>query len=483
MWERPGDVTRQPIAYGFGTALVLFVARPLWAMRVELGLLASVVGVWVGIAGLASAAGLPSLTASLVVVAGLVGLSACERSRNVVQRTLHHASVRRSFDRACRYALVVSPNDRTPQPKSIRSTPAGEELVVQMPPGLSTLPLVDACEVLAANLGVREVRVARDADRADRATVSIFRRDPLGVSQPVAWPWMAKATGSNSVSSSVSIWDPIPVGVDELGEVVTISLPERNVLVAGEPGSGKSVSTSMLVAAAALDPGCDLYLFDGKQVELSVWAPCASVFVGPSHAQAISTLETLQREMDRRYSVLLAGGARKLSRDGEMRPVVVVFDELAYFLTMGDRTETKDFERRMRDLVARGRAAGIITIAATQRPSHDIVPTSLRELFGFRWAHRCTTPQGSDIILGSGWASRGFSASSIDAAARGVGLLLVEGGEPQRLRSYCLSDEDLVVLAERARQLRHPAENAPPASEDTCPAPAGIEESGSADAA
>jgi hypothetical protein len=57
-------------------------------------------------------------------------------------------------------------------------------------------------------------------------------------------------------------------------------------------------------------------------------------------------------------------------------------------------------------------------------------------------------------ILGGGWASAGFSASSIDAAHRGVGFLLHEGGQPVRLRTFYLADDDLGRLARRAEELR-----------------------------
>jgi hypothetical protein len=87
----------------------------------------------------------------------------------------------------------------------------------------------------------------------------------------------------------------------------------------------------------------------------------------------------------------------------------------------------------------------------------DVVPTFLRDLFGFRWALRYSTPQASDTILGSGWASQGYSATTIDPATRGVGLLLQEGGVPVRLRSCYLNDLDLADLARRAEQLRRPA--------------------------
>jgi hypothetical protein len=83
-----------------------------------------------------------------------------------------------------------------------------------------------------------------------------------------------------------------------------------------------------------------------------------------------------------------------------------------------------------------------------------VVPTYLRDLFGFRWALRCSTPEASDTILGRGWASQGHSAAQIDPTARGVGLLLQEGGVPVRLRSCYLNDLDLAELARRAEALR-----------------------------
>jgi S-DNA-T family DNA segregation ATPase FtsK/SpoIIIE len=91
-----------------------------------------------------------------------------------------------------------------------------------------------------------------------------------------------------------------------------------------------------------------------------------------------------------------------------------------------------------------------------------VVPTYLRDLFGFRWALRCSTPDASDTILGRGWAAQGYSAAQVDATARGVGLLLQEGGVPVRLRACYLDDLELAELARRAEALRRPAKQDAP---------------------
>jgi len=56
---------------------------------------------------------------------------------------------------------------------------------------------------------------------------------------------------------------------------------------------------------------------------------------------------------------------------------VVVCDELASYLHVGERKARAEFAELMRDLVARGRAAGLVVLAATQKPSMDIVPSAL----------------------------------------------------------------------------------------------------------
>jgi hypothetical protein len=57
--------------------------------------------------------------------------------------------------------------------------------------------------------------------------------------------------------------------VDEDGSEVTVTLPERNLLLGGEPGAGKSNVLQLLVAVGALDPLVRLTLFDPELVELA----------------------------------------------------------------------------------------------------------------------------------------------------------------------------------------------------------------------
>jgi DNA segregation ATPase FtsK/SpoIIIE, S-DNA-T family len=228
--------------------------------------------------------------------------------------------------------------------------------------------------------------------------VVILRHDPLADPAPIPWPLVN--------AGQCSLWQPIPVGEDEDGNQVELLLPERNLLLGAEPGGGKSTVAQLLIAAAALDASAKLVLFDPKLVELSVWQGCADRLVGPNIEAAIDVLKGLIAELDDRYLTLLANRARKVAPGDGLPLYLVVIAELAYFTNGPDRKASAAFSVLLRDFVARGRAAGMVTIATTQKPSADVVPTFLRDLFGFRWVLRCSTPEASDTILGRGWAAR-----------------------------------------------------------------------------
>lgn len=268
-------------------------------------------------------------------------------------------------------------------------------------------------------------------------------------------PTAVEYAGSVPVGPMLSIFDPVYVGKDEFGDQVYVPLIYRNMLIGGEPGGGKSSLLSTLIAHAALASDVRLCLLDGKQVELGLWSDCADVFVGPDLNHAIATLRRLQTVMDNRYRYLLTHRRRKIARDDGMNAIVCAIDELALFsATLGSKLEQEEFVALTRDLVARGRAVGIIVIAATQRPSVDIIPTSLRDIFSWRFATRCTTEASSDIILGRGWAEAGYNAARIAPEDQGVGLLLAEGGFPRLVKAAYLTDSDIERVARYACWIR-----------------------------
>lgn len=228
-----------------------------------------------------------------------------------------------------------------------------------------------------------------------------------------------------------------------------------NVLIGGGPESGKSVAVQTLIAGMVLDPDTDAVLIDGKHgVELASWEKVAHGGIRADIDDGISGLEWARERMEERYGYLSACGARKIVRGMGYGLLGVVIDELAAFTLHPDKKARERFLVPLHELAARGRAAAVRLVAATQKPGSDVVPTYIRDLFDTRLALRCSTRDASDTVLGAGWAARGYDASTIPMGASGVGYLLSGASAPVRIKGAYLSDTQLSELAAYAADLR-----------------------------
>ncbi|MGW0481181.1 FtsK/SpoIIIE domain-containing protein [Nonomuraea sp. NPDC003214] len=228
-----------------------------------------------------------------------------------------------------------------------------------------------------------------------------------------------------------------------------------HLLIGGAPEAGKSVALHSVVAGLMLDPDTDAVMIDGKEgVELAVWEKVAHGGIRREIDDATAGLSWARAQMDERYALMSASGLRKITPGMGHGPLLVVIDELAAFTLHPDKKKRAAFLDGLHDLGARGRAAAVRVIAATQKPGSDVIPTYIRDLFDTRWALRCSTREASDTVLGSGWAARGVDASTIPLGSAGVGYLLAGASGPVRVKGFYLSDERLSDLAAYAANLR-----------------------------
>lgn len=105
-----------------------------------------------------------------------------------------------------------------------------------------------------------------------------------------------------------------------------------------------------------------------------------------------------------RYSDMKAIRTRKLVEynakvaKADRKPwIVIVLDEYADLTS--DPDEKKQIEALLKRLTQKARAAGIHVIAATQRPSADVISTTIRSNFPAQLALRVKTATDSRIIL------------------------------------------------------------------------------------
>ncbi|MFF4653698.1 FtsK/SpoIIIE domain-containing protein [Streptomyces sp. NPDC001380] len=365
----------------------------------------------------------------------------------------------RMLDAAFRAAKVIGDGESLRLVTPCMRDVAAWTVTVDLPAGRTAAKAAAAADALAAALGVEAAQV--HLSRAGRAG-----RLHLWVSDDL--PFTGKVAPGPLLSRDrpTSLWEQVAIGVTVRGDRYSMSLVERSLLVGGEPGAGKSASANAVLLGAALDPTVILSLADGKGGgDLEDYAPLATRYEGAADPEALyALLQDVLADMGSRYALLKSLGARKVTaalaaEHPELRLHLLWIDELMYYTT--DEEWGRKIVAALRNIVSRGRAAGIITGAATQKPGADVVPSSLRDLLSIRWALRCTTPQASDTILGQGRAAAGYTATLIEPQMRGAGWLLSEGAEPVMVRSDYYDDGQVRALLQRARIWREAAGTLP----------------------
>jgi S-DNA-T family DNA segregation ATPase FtsK/SpoIIIE len=272
---------------------------------------------------------------------------------------------------------------------------------------------------------------------------------------------------------------PIALGRDLEGKPVVADLAKMpHLLIAGATGTGKSVTINTVITSLIYrHPPRDLRLLmvDPKMVELSMYnvLPHLRHKVVTNNHDAASVLKWAVFEMNRRYELLQANGARNLAdfnrKVGEGKPlrnpsrpkptlvtisaeapdtpaeppaeetytegvlpmIVIVIDELADLMM----TVQAEVETPLAMLAQKARAIGIHLILATQRPSVNVITGLIKANFPSRIAFRVASKVDSRTILDQNGAEA--------LLGNGDMLFLPPGkSEPMRLQGAYISTEE-----------------------------------------
>lgn len=171
-------------------------------------------------------------------------------------------------------------------------------------------------------------------------------------------------------------------------------LEQPHLLVAGCSGSGKSVLLNGIIYTALYkDPGSlQFVLIDPKRTELIDYKHLPHTLKYASEpAEMTATLKWCVDEMERRYKAM----QKKHMKKHNGSHIYIFIDEFADLMTT-QKKETLPLLQRIAQL---GRAANIHLIAATQRPTKDIVNGQIKVNMDSRIALRCPTAQDSRNII------------------------------------------------------------------------------------
>ena len=314
-------------------------------------------------------------------------------------------------------------------------------LHVQLQAGTTVDDLEKNAEHIAASLRAGAVRVVRNPADASRVDIKVIVGSPLSGR---VLPWLGDFDVRTDAFARLSF------GVGEEGDIIRETLYEHNMFVAGEPAAGKTSLLRNIIADVVRDPMSKVYISDAKGVDFGQFRPLCAGYAGPDPDEFLNVATQVRDKMMARYAWLAASGLRKLPLNSSKGLVLFVADKIGATLT---GKQGKEAAELVRDILQRGRAAGVVTVLSTQRPGSDTFPTSIRDLVGFRIAFRTPTRDASDIALGAGWASQGFDASKIAIADRGVGYFLGEGGLPRLFRSFYMDDQTEAAVIASALKL------------------------------
>ncbi len=259
------------------------------------------------------------------------------------------------------------------------------------------------------------------------------------------------------------------------GEPVMADLAKMpHLLIAGTTGSGKSVALNTMILSLLyrMPPQhCRMIMIDPKMLELSVYDNIphllAPVVIDPK--KAVVALKWAVREMEQRYSKMAKIGVRgveafnervKAARDKnevlkrtvqtgfdretgkpiyedevlELEPmpfIVVVVDEMADLMMISG----KEIEGAVQRLAQMARAAGIHLIAATQRPSVDVITGTIKANFPTRISFQVTSKIDSRTILGEQGAEQ--------LLGQGDMLYMMAGGRIRRVHGPFVTDSEV----------------------------------------
>jgi len=231
----------------------------------------------------------------------------------------------------------------------------------------------------------------------------------------------------------------LPIGIDGWGNEVWHNLGSEgfpHLLVGGATGSGKSNALNCYLVSLCsrhTPEQLRLWLVDLKRVELADYVSLAHcVQVAKEEGDVAPLLDALRAEMERRFQALEEGHVRHVDRLPRFAPphLLLVVDELAA-VALG--REGKENIVRLERLAQLGRSAGIHLILATQRPSVDVCPGSLKANLPARVGLAMATMQDSRVILDQN------GAEELTPPGQAI---LVRGVETLKVMSPYLPDDE-----------------------------------------
>ncbi len=228
-----------------------------------------------------------------------------------------------------------------------------------------------------------------------------------------------------------------------------------HTLIAGETGSGKGVLVQSLlldICATNSPESARIRMIDPKAGIDFPWLrnmPHLDGELITDRDQAVTALEELVAEMERRNHLLAEAGVTKLDQFNrkvppeERLPRIWLFhDELADWMMISDYRDAVELNANR--LGVKARAAGINLILVTQRPDKDALPMQLRANLTNRLVLKVADKRNSILVLDEPGAERLLGRGHLAAKLSGEGKIILA-------QVPFIHEDEIFDLAEKIR--------------------------------
>lgn len=199
-----------------------------------------------------------------------------------------------------------------------------------------------------------------------------------------------------------------------------------HALISGSTGSGKTFMIYYLIFEYARR-NAEIFIIDPKRSDLLNLAHCfpngkSKIASTPNNIARL--LREINQVMNNRYEVMFQSSKNSLGKnylDFDLKPIVIVFDEVAAAMEE-DKKVGKEIDSLLKQLILKGRQAGVFVILSTQKPNAEAISTVIRDQIGLRIALGQLSKNGYKMTLGDDWNELPSGETGI-----GKGFIYIEG--------------------------------------------------------
>lgn len=385
---------------------------------------------------------------------------------------IQHVTVGRRFTRltaemvrdavvALRLTGLTKPGDISFPPPGVRGDGPGWLARFELPPGLIAADVLAKRDRLSGALRLPLDQVWPEVGPEHLAQVDLWvGNKPASAMGEPKWALA-------DPNARTSIFEPYPFATDARGRPIEIILFEKNVLMGGQPGAGKSFGARTFATIAGLDPTCELKIAEFKGVgDFLDMEPLCTDYACGVDDEAFDIGEAIidwaLDECARRGEKI-----KKLRKEGKLpngaitpevaaikrlglHPVMILIDEFHELLL-----NRKGVAEKCERVIRRGRALGIMLVLATQIPDANTIPTAITKCVSIRVCMSVSDWQSNDQILGTGAYKRGHTATMFRPGYdQGWGVMQGLRRDGETGRTYFPDPDTRAAIVERMRQLR-----------------------------